>query len=124
MFKCSICGMEFSNVDEYVTHISKCAEQYKVKESKKKEEELKKAREVNSYIETIQRWEKITNDCKKEFKEKYPNEYDMNFKEKSCSCKKEPRKESFYGSVNGKECDDNMDEFIEKLKREWGEWLW
>jgi uncharacterized C2H2 Zn-finger protein len=116
MFKCSICGMEFTNVDEYVTHVSKCAEQYK-------EEELKKAREVNNYIESIKSYEKLVNDCKKEFEEKYPNEYDMNFIEKTCSCKKEPRKESFYGLINGKEC-DNMDEFIEKLKREWGEWLW
>ena len=124
MFKCSMCGMEFANVDEYVTHVSKCAEQYKVKETKKKEEELKKTREVNSYIESIKSYEKIMNDFKKEFKEKYPNEYDMNFIEKTCSCKKEPRKESFYGLINGKECDDNMDEFIKKLERECGGWLW
>lgn len=123
MFKCSMCGMEFENVDEYVTHVSKCAEQYKVEESKKKEEELKKAKEVNMYIESIKSYEKIVKAFKKEFKEKYPNEYDMNFIEKTCSCKKEPRKESFYGSVNGEKC-DNMDEFIEKLERECGEWLW
>lgn len=116
MFKCSMCGMEFANVDEYVAHVSKCAEQYK-------EEELKKAKEVNKYIESIKSYEKIVKAFKKEFEEKYPNEYDMNFKEKVCSCKKEPRKESFYGSVNGKKC-DKMDDFIEKLEREWGEWLW
>ena len=123
MFKCSMCGMEFINVDEYVTHVFKCAEQYKVEESKKKEEELKKAKEVNSYIESIKGYEKLVKDCKKEFEEKYPNEYDMNFIEKTCSCKKEPRKESFYGLINGKEC-DNMEDFIENLKRGCGEGIW
>lgn len=122
MFKCSMCGMEFTNVDEYVTHVSKCAEQYKIKESKKKEEELKKAKEVNRYIETIKSYEKLVEEHKKEFKEKYPNEYEMNFKEKVCSCKKEPRKESFYGSVNGKECSD-MEEFLKELREEC-EFLW
>jgi uncharacterized C2H2 Zn-finger protein len=123
MFKCSMCGMEFSNVDEYVAHVSKCAEQYKVKESKKKEEELKKAKEVNEFVKNIKMLESQLKSMKVEFAKKYPEEYEMNFDDRVRSCEKEPKKESFYGSINGKEC-DNMNEFIEKLKREYGEWLW
>jgi uncharacterized C2H2 Zn-finger protein len=123
MFKCSMCGMEFTNVDEYVTHVSKCAEQYKVKESKKKEEELKKAKEVNEFVKNIKMLESQLKSMKVEFAKKYPEEYEMNFDDRVRSCEKEPKKESFYGSINGKEC-DNMNEFIEKLKREYGEWLW
>jgi hypothetical protein len=117
-----MCGVEFTNVDEYVTHVSKCAEQYKVKEAKEKVEELKKAKEVNSYIVAIKSYENLVKAFKKEFEEKYPNEYDMNFKEKVCSCEKEPKKESFYGSINGKECLD-MDEFLKELREECG-FLW
>jgi uncharacterized C2H2 Zn-finger protein len=114
MFKCSMCGVEFTNVDEYVTHVSKCAEQYK-------EEELKKAREVNKYVENIKRYKTQLKAIKSEFVKKYPNEYDMNFpNERVCDNNKSKTYDSFY---SGKEC-DNMDEFIEKLEREWGEWLW
>ena len=80
MFKCGICGKEFDDIEEYLTHVSNCAVKKSEDESKKKEEELKKAKKVNSYIESIKSCEKIMNDFKKEFEEKYPNEYDMNFK--------------------------------------------
>src|SRR5574344_776968 len=122
MFKCGICGKEFDDIEEYLTHVSNCAVKKSEDESKKKEEELKKAKDVNSYIKAIKSYEKFANDYKKEFKKKYPNEYDMNFKEKVCSCEKEPKKESFYGSINGKECSD-MDEFLKELREEC-EFLW
>ena len=122
MFKCGICGKEFDDIEEYLTHVSNCAVKKSEDESKKKEEALKKTKEVNSYIESIKGYEKLVKDCKKEFEEKYPNEYNMNFKEKTCSCKKEPRKESFYGSINGKECSD-VEEFLKELREEC-EFLW
>lgn len=120
MFKCSMCGMEFTNVDEYVTHVSKCAEQYKIKESKKKEEELKKAKEVNEYVENIKRYKTQLKAMEDEFIKKYPNEYDMNFPNKRVCEKKD---DSFYGSVNGKRC-DSVDDFIEKLGKEYDKFLW
>lgn len=122
MFKCSMCGMEFTNVDEYVTHVSKCAEQYKIKESKKKEEELKKAKEVNEYVENIKRYKTQLKAMESEFAKKYPEEYEMNFDDRVCSCEKEPKKESFYGSINGKECSD-MDKFLKELREKCG-FLW
>lgn len=123
MFKCSMCGVEFTNVDEYVTHVSKCAEQYKIKESKKKEEELKKAKKVNEFVENIKILESQLKSMKVEFAKKYPEEYEMNFDDRVCSCEKEPKKESFYGLINGKECSD-MDEFLKELEKEWGEGVW
>lgn len=122
MFKCSMCGVEFTNVDEYVTHVSKCAEQYKIKESKKKEEELKKAKEVNEYVENIKRYKTQLKAMESEFAKKYPEEYEMNFDDRVCSCEKEPKKESFYGSINGKECSD-MDKFLKELREKCG-FLW
>jgi uncharacterized C2H2 Zn-finger protein len=118
-----MCGMEFTNVDEYATHVSKCAEQYKIKESKKKEEELKKAKEVNEYVENIKRYKTQLKTIKDEFIKKYPNEYDMNFpNELKCDDNESKEKDSFYGSVNGKEV-DNMEEFLKELREECG-FLW
>ena len=119
MFKCSMCSMEFTNVDEYVAHVSKCAEQYKIKESKKKEEELKKAKEVNEYVENIKRYKTQLKAMEDEFIKKYPNEYDMNFPNKRVCEKKD---DSFYGSVNGKEV-DNVEEFFKELREGCG-FLW
>ena len=120
MFKCSMCGMEFTNVDEYVAHVSKCAEQYKAKESKKKEEELKKAKEVNEFVENIKKCESQLKSMKDEFAKKYPKEYEMNFDDRVSDKEKES---NFYGSINGKEC-KSIDDFIEKLGKEYDKFLW
>ena len=120
MFKCSMCGMEFTNVDEYVTHVSKCAEQYKIKESKKKEETLKKAKEVNEFVESIKKCESQLKSLKDEFAKKYPKEYEMNFDDRVSAKEKES---NFYGSINGKEC-KSIDDFIEKLGKEYDKFLW
>lgn len=122
MFKCSMCGKEFTNADEYVAHVSKCVEQYKVNESKKKEEESKKAKKVNEFVENIKILESQLKSMKVEFAKKYPEEYEMNFDDRVCSCEKEPKKESFYGSINGKECSD-MDKFLKELREKCG-FLW
>ena len=123
MFKCGICGKEFDDIEEYLTHVSNCAVKKKEDESKKKEEEQKKLKEVNEFVKNIKMLESQLKSMKDEFAKKYPKEYETNFDDRVCSCEKEPKKESFYGSINGKEC-DNMNEFIEKLKSECGEWLW
>ena len=115
MFKCGICGKEFDDIEEYLTHVSNCA-------VKKNEEEQKKLKEVNEFVENIKKCESQLKSMKDEFAKKYPKEYEMNFDDRVCSCEKEPKKESFYGSINGKECSD-MDEFIKELREECG-FLW
>lgn len=122
MFKCGICGKEFDDIEEYLTHVSNCAVKKSEDESKKKEEELKKAKKVNEFVENIKILESQLKSMKVEFAKKYPEEYEMNFDDRVCSCEKEPKKESFYGSINGKEC-DNMDEFLKELREEYG-FLW
>ena len=122
MFKCGICGKEFGDIEEYLTHVSNCAVKKSEYESKKKEEELKKAKKVNEFVENIKMLESQLKSMKVEFAKKYPEEYEMNFDDRVCSCEKEPKKESFYGSINGKECSD-MDEFLKKLREECG-FLW
>ena len=119
MFKCGICGREFDDIEEYLTHVSNCAAKKNEDELKKNEDELKKAKEVNVFVEYIKKCESQLKSLKDEFAKKYPKEYEMNFNARIF----DKEKESFYGSINGKEC-DNMNEFIRKLKRECGEWLW
>ena len=120
MFKCSMCGMEFTNVDEYVTHVSKCAEQYKIKESKKKEEALKKAKEVNEFVESIKKCESQLKSLKVEFAKKYPKEYEMNFDDRVSAKEKES---NFHGSVNEKEY-KSIDDFIKILGKGYYKFLW
>lgn len=122
MFKCGICGKEFDDIEEYLTHVSNCAVKKSEDESKKKEEELKKAKKVNEFVKNIKMLESQLKSMKDEFAKKYPKEYEMNFDDRVCSCEKEPKKESFYGSINGKECSD-MDEFLKELREECG-FLW
>ena len=122
MFKCGICGKEFDDIEEYLTHVSNCAVKKSEDESKKKEETLKKAKEVNEFVESIKKCESQLKSMKVEFAKKYPKEYEMNFDDRVCSCEKEPKKESFYGSINGKECSD-MDKFLKELREKCG-FLW
>ena len=122
MFKCGICGKEFNDIEEYLTHVSNCAVKKSEDESKKKEEELKKAKKVNEFVKNIKMLESQLKSMKVEFAKKYPEEYEMNFDDRVCSCEKEPKKESFYGSINGKECSD-VEEFLKELREECG-FLW
>ena len=119
MFKCGICGKEFDDIEEYLTHVSNCAVKKSEDETKKKEETLKKAREVNEFVENIKKCESQLKSMKDEFAKKYPKEYEMNFNDRIFDKGKET---NFHGLINGKEC-DNMDEFLKELREEYG-FLW
>lgn len=120
MFKCGICGKEFDDIEEYLTHVSNCAVKKSEDESKKKEEALKKAKEVNEFVENIKKCESQLKSMKDEFAKKYPKEYEMNFDDRVSDKEKES---NFYGSINGKEC-KSIDDFIEKLGKEYDKFLW
>ena len=120
MFKCGICGKEFDDIEEYLTHVSNCAVKKKEDESKKKEEVLKKAREINEFVENIKKCESQLESLKDEFAKKYPKEYEMNFNARIFDKEKEA---NFYGSVNGKGR-KSIDDFIEKLGKEYDKFLW
>ena len=73
-FKCSICGKEFTDVTNYVSHVSKCAEDYKKKETEnlqKLNEDLNRVKAAKAYYE----------DQLSKFKENYPEAYKLNFGE-------------------------------------------
>ena len=86
MIKCGLCGTEFEDhqYDEYASHVRRCAYNAKLKA----EREKKKLEEINSELNIIKKLEaeyKQKKDAcdkrKREFKEKYPDEYEMNFKD-------------------------------------------
>lgn len=120
MFKCGICDKEFDEIEEYLTHVSNCAVKKKEDESKNKEETLKKAKEVNEFVESIKKCESQLESLKDEFAKKYPKEYEMNFDDRVFAKEKES---NFYGSINGKEY-KSVDDFIEKLGKEYDKFLW
>ena len=120
MFKCGICDKEFDDIEEYLTHVSNCAVKKNEDETKKKEETLKKAREVNEFVENIKKCESQLKSMKDEFAKKYPKEYNMNFDDRIFAKGKES---NFYGSVNGKEY-KRIDDFIENLGKECYKFLW
>ena len=71
-FKCSICGKEFTDITNYVSHVSKCAEDYKKKEAEdlqKLNEDLNRVKAAKAYYE----------DLLAKFKEDYPEAYKLNF---------------------------------------------
>lgn len=76
-FKCDICGESIIGLDEYVKHVKACADKEKAKTN---EEYLNK---LNSAINKVKQAKAYYDDCLKEFKQKYPKEYDLNF---GCNC--------------------------------------
>ena len=107
MFKCEFCGKEFNDVDEYVKHITSCAEKYKAKKAEEDKAQMEKSRAVNEYVESIKAIQKALDDKKAEFKSKFPFEYDMNFNDNS-----------FYGKINDKSY-DNEDDFYHDIMNWW-----
>ena len=71
-FKCSICGKEFGDVSNYVSHVSRCAEDYKKKEAEnlqKLNEDLNRVKAAKAYYEELLA----------KFEKKYPEAYKLNF---------------------------------------------
>ena len=82
-FVCSICGSEHTDLTSYMNCVTTCCERVK----KEKEAEAKKrTEEVNAALNGIKQAKAYWEQKLKEFKEKYPEEYEMNFGTR-CSCK-------------------------------------
>ena len=73
-FKCDICGKEFTDIANYVSHVSKCAEDYKKKEA----EDLQK---LNDDLNRVKAAKVYYEDQLAKFKENYPEAYKLNFGE-------------------------------------------
>lgn len=81
MLKCSLCGQVFEKekIDEYVTHVQRCATNQK---AKIREAEHKKAKDE---LEELLRIERCYKGMKEEFLRKYPNLYIEHFKDNKCA---------------------------------------
>ena len=110
MIKCGLCGAEFKDdqYDDYASHVRMCAYNSKLKAERNK----KRLEEINNELSAIKRLE-VEYKCKKdeydkklhEFKNKYPNEYEMNFKKEQS--KLDSPKETQVGVIS---CNDYLDE--------------
>lgn len=76
-YTCGICGQKFDEVLEYGTHVSKCVERLKKKEEAEKEQ--KRMEELNAALNRVKEAKKYFEDQLDQFKEKYPEEYELNF---------------------------------------------
>ncbi len=86
LFKCSICGREYDNVNDFLKCVTNCAADVKRKE---KEESEQRLAEINAAINGVKQAKAYYDQKLKEFKEKYPKEYELNFRNDSgcfCNC--------------------------------------
>lgn len=93
-YTCGICGQNFDDVLDYAAHVSKCAERVKKNEEAKKAQ--KRMEEINAALNRVKEAKKYFEDQLDQFKEKYPEEYDLNFgdKKKITVDKTEPKADS------------------------------
>ncbi len=107
-YKCSICGKEYSNVDDYLKCVTKCAA-----DLKKNQQEKERLEKINAALNGVKQAEQYFQQKLKEFKEEYPDEYKLNFGDKSCCCDKtkvNPKHDSNSDNSTGfnNECDNEL----------------
>lgn len=83
-YVCSICGKDYNDLENYVDCVTKCSEQ--IKENEKKEKEKKRLEELNAALNRVKEAKKYFEQQLNEFKEKYPEEYELNFVEEKDVC--------------------------------------
>lgn len=76
-YTCGICGEEFDNVWDYAAHVSECAKVLKEKEEAEKAQ--KRMEEINTALNRVKEAKRYFEDQLNQFKEKYPEEYNLNF---------------------------------------------
>lgn len=77
MYKCSICGNEYKSLDDYMKCVASCGA--KLKEKEEAEKTQKRMEEINAALNRVKEAKKYFEDQLDQFKEKYPEEYDLNF---------------------------------------------
>ena len=77
MYKCSICNNEYESLDQYMKCVAPCGE--KLKKKKETEKAQKRIEEINAALNRVKEAKKYFEDQLAQFKEKYPEEYDLNF---------------------------------------------
>ena len=128
-YVCGICGTEYNTLDLYLDCVSQCGE--KLKKEREEAENKKRLEELNAALNGVKQAKEYYEQRLEEFKEKYPEEYKLNFASEGChgdcKCKSNEKdspkkievkmtndgKESkIDAKVNGKKVDDD---YIKKL---------
>ncbi len=76
-YKCGICGTGHENLDDYIKCVTSCAEELKQKEEA--EAKQKRIEEVNAALSKVKAVKAYYQEQLDIFKEKYPEEYRLNF---------------------------------------------
>ena len=92
-YVCSICGKGYDDLALYVDCVKNCGYELEKKLKKEKEEAAKReaeskkrAEEVNAALNGVKQAKAYLEQKMNEFKEKYPEEYRMNFGATECDC--------------------------------------
>lgn len=101
-YVCDICGSSYTDLDEYLACVSSCCKKKK-EEARKKEESRKHMEEVNAALNGVKQAKAYYDQKLSEFKEKYPEEYKLNFGEKESVKKERVKKESSNKTPNSME---------------------
>lgn len=83
-YVCDLCGTTHYDLDEYVNCVTKCGK--KMKELEKEKIAQKRLEEVNAAIIDVKQAKELYEQKLKEFKEKFPKEYELNFATEGVSC--------------------------------------
>lgn len=83
-YVCGICEKGYEDLEEYLKCVSSCGETLKA--NKKKEEEKKRLEEINAALNRIKQAKAYYEEQLDKFKEKYPEEYELNFGKAECVC--------------------------------------
>lgn len=79
-YVCSICGNDYNDLDVYLKCVSTCGAKLK----KEQEEAKKRAEELNAALNRVKQAKTYYEQQLKDFKERYPEEYKLNFSDNNC----------------------------------------
>lgn len=106
IYTCGICGKEHEKLDDYLKCVTACGN--KLKEEEKEKAEQKRIEEINAELNRVKEAKKYYEDKLNQFKEKYPEEYELNFgnlnnKDKERAVKEKPESLSVLYKKNNNE---------------------
>ena len=81
-YVCGICGTEYTVLNLYLDCVSQCGE--KAKKEREEAENKKRLNELNIALHDVKQAKEYYEQRLEEFKEKYPEEYELNFASEGC----------------------------------------
>lgn len=104
-YKCSICGKAYDDLGLYMKCVNKCGCNLEQRLKKEKElEEQKRREEINAALNRIKEAKNYYEQKLIEFKEKYPEEYKMNFGNTNCTLTQEAKQDTISKTTPKAEC--------------------